>query len=76
MTLPKNIDPGTMPYNDHHGEEMIYVLKGIVLVIYGDDQHYLAEGDCICFDPTVPHKIVCASKEEDAQTMTILFDKK
>jgi transcriptional regulator with XRE-family HTH domain len=39
------------------GEECDYVLKGEVLVTLQDKEYTLQEGDCIRFNPEIPHKI-------------------
>ena len=39
------------------GEECNYVLKGEIVITLQDNQYVLAEGDCIRFNPEIPHKI-------------------
>ncbi len=39
----------------HEGQEFNYVVEGSILVQFGDESVVLEEGDCIYFDPTLPH---------------------
>lgn len=39
----------------HTGQEFNYCLSGRVKVTLGDKDIILSEGDCVYFDPTVPH---------------------
>lgn len=39
------------------GEECNYVLKGEIVITLQDNEYVLAEGDCIRFNPEIPHKI-------------------
>ena len=39
------------------GEECNYVLKGEIVITLQDNEDVLAEGDCIRFNPEIPHKI-------------------
>ncbi len=41
----------------HEGEEFLIVLSGRVNLQYGDDLHVLAEGDCLYFDASTPHRL-------------------
>lgn len=50
--LPKDAAPELVT---HGGQEFNYVLEGKVTVLYGKHKFVLDEGDCIYFDPTVPH---------------------
>ena len=52
-----NIDPSneTPPLAVHGGQEFNYVLKGTVKVAVGSREYVLNEGDCIYFDPQLPH---------------------
>jgi transcriptional regulator with XRE-family HTH domain len=47
-------DPSTL--FDHPGEEFLYVLKGKVELVYGDEKVALEAGDAIHFDPSIPHR--------------------
>ena len=42
-------------FNNHRGEEFLYVLKGRLEFCYGDDSVVLEEGDSLYFDSIVPH---------------------
>ncbi len=39
------------------GEECNYVLKGEIVVTLNDKEFFLKKGDCIRFNPEIPHKI-------------------
>lgn len=39
----------------HTGQEFNYVLSGKVRVVINNQEHILSEGDCIYFDPRLPH---------------------
>jgi quercetin dioxygenase-like cupin family protein len=44
------------PRPHHHpGAEFIYVISGRLVVTVGDEEHELATGDSMYFDPSVPH---------------------
>jgi len=40
----------------HRGEEIFYVLEGVVRFTYGPAEHILHPGDCVQFDPSVDHR--------------------
>ena len=50
--LPKDTPPELVT---HKGQEFNYVLEGQVTVIINGKKKVLNEGDCIYFDPSVPH---------------------
>lgn len=39
----------------HDSEELLFVLKGTMRFIYGDNEYIVEEGDCVYFDGNVPH---------------------
>jgi len=39
----------------HPGQEFNYVIEGTVMVILDDEEITLEQGECIYFDPTLPH---------------------
>jgi quercetin dioxygenase-like cupin family protein/DNA-binding XRE family transcriptional regulator len=41
--------------HQHPGAEFLYVMNGHLIVTVGDDDHELAAGDSMYFDPSVPH---------------------
>ena len=43
--------------SSHEGEEFIYVLDGIVSVLYGNEIFKLEKGDSIYLDSIVPHLV-------------------
>ena len=44
------------PKFNHDGEEFLYVLKGEVRFLYGDNEYFLNEGDGIYFDASINHR--------------------
>ena len=49
---------------EHEGEEMVYILKGKIRLIYGNKTYLLKEGDTVYFNPTIPHRGESVGKEE------------
>ena len=72
MTLPSSVDADSIPFNYHDGEEMIYVLSGTLNFHYGDEIHAVEEGDCLCFDSSIPHKAVAAADKQVTRILSIL----
>ena len=58
--LLAEIEPGKrgdLEMVPHEGEEHVYVVRGKVEITIGDQACYLKEGDSICFQCMIPHKI-------------------
>ena len=57
------LDPSDEPAKlvSHSGQEFNLVLEGTVIVTWADHEFELNEGDCIYFNPTVPHGQRCGS---------------
>lgn len=49
--------------SSHQGEEFILVLKGQLLVIYGQERHILSAGETIYYNSVVPHFVGAAGDE-------------
>lgn len=58
--------------SSHEGEEFIYVLKGEIEVIYGQEKYRLGEGDSIYYDSVVPHHLHAAG-ENDARILAVVY---
>ena len=43
--------------SSHEGEEFIYVMEGVVEIIYGKDKYILNEGESIYYDSIVKHHV-------------------
>ncbi|WNY25174.1 XRE family transcriptional regulator [Methanolapillus millepedarum] len=56
----------------HEGEEFIYVLGGIVKIVYGQTTYILEEGDSIYYDSIVDH-LVCAADENGAKILAVVY---
>lgn len=65
--------PARVPqkFFQHHGDEMVYVLKGQVQIQLGDDQVMLFPGDCLYFDASMPHRSRSVGKER-ALTLVVV----
>ncbi|MCL2817557.1 MAG: cupin domain-containing protein [Clostridiales bacterium] len=48
-------DNKEMSLISHGGQEFNFVVEGAVMVILGDEEIVLEAGDCIYFDPALPH---------------------
>lgn len=42
----------------HPGEEAAYVLQGTVTIVVGEEVFELKEGDCVTYDPRIPHRAI------------------
>ncbi|MBN2124177.1 MAG: helix-turn-helix transcriptional regulator [Deltaproteobacteria bacterium] len=56
----------------HLGEEFIYVLKGRIEVIVGDNLNTLTPGECIHFNSSIVHKLRNISGEK-AELLVVLY---
>jgi transcriptional regulator with XRE-family HTH domain len=45
----------TCAVTSHDGEELLFILRGKMIMHYGDQQQVLDEGDSVYFDASVPH---------------------
>lgn len=72
LTLPRKLDPDTLPYMCHGGEEFLYVLQGEMIFFYDDKEYRVKEGDCIYFDPSIPHKGVCSTENDEVKLLMVL----
>jgi electron transfer flavoprotein alpha subunit len=59
---PKQNHP-TVKYK-HEGEEFLYILKGQIKVMIGENQNFLKKGETLHFDSTIPHKLRNLSDKE------------
>lgn len=49
------VDASDSPEHAHDGAELVYVLEGKLAIRIGREEHELAAGDAIHFDPSVTH---------------------
>jgi len=56
----------------HEGEEFIYVMEGIALLIIGEERFELEPGDSVYYLSTTPHLI--ASKSGKATILAVLYE--
>lgn len=55
----------------HEGEEMIYVLQGRMRFYHGDEVFDCDEGDCVYFDPGIPHLAASLDEGETKVLMVV-----
>ncbi len=55
----------------HRGDEMVFVLSGVVETQLGAEKIILNEGDCLYFDASIPHRSRSMSKER-AVTLVVV----
>jgi transcriptional regulator with XRE-family HTH domain len=53
LTLPLGQKKKT--FNQHEGEEILFVIQGSMKFIHGDEEYIVDEGDCVYFDSSIPH---------------------
>ena len=56
----------------HLGEEFIYVLKGKIEVMVGENKNILGPGDCLHFNSSIGHKLRNVSSEK-ADLLVVLY---
>ena len=66
-----HLETGTPKLNDHEGEEFIYVLSGVIEILYGDESYKLSAGDSIYYDSVVPHHVHAVGGE--AQILAVVY---
>jgi len=70
-----NIEPAdekNLILSSHEGEEFIYVMEGVVKIIYGKDRYILEKGDSIYYDSIVEH-LVCAGNDKNSQILAVVY---
>jgi len=56
----------------HQGEEFIFVLEGEMEAILGDHRDVLFAGDCIYYDSSIPHKVLC-HRDTPAKILAVIW---
>jgi uncharacterized cupin superfamily protein len=56
----------------HLGEEFVYVLKGKVEVMVGENRNVLAPGECLHFNSSIVHKLRNISTQK-AELLVVLY---
>jgi transcriptional regulator with XRE-family HTH domain len=69
LTLP--VKPKQNTIFQHNGEEMLFVLEGVMKFFYGDQELMAEEGDCLYFDGSIPHYGICQGNKEVKCLMVI-----
>lgn len=60
FVLQPGREKGVKHLKSHHeGEELIYVLSGEVCLELDDKTEDLVAGDCVHFNASVPHRLIC-----------------
>jgi len=60
VTLEPDKEPASLV--THTGQEFNFVTKGSVLLVIGGKEVVLNEGDCVYFNPQIPHAQHCGSE--------------
>lgn len=71
VTLEPSDDPAKLI--THSGQEFNLVLEGTVVVVLGDKEFTLTEGDSIYFNPTIPHGQRCGG-DVKARFLTVIAE--
>ena len=71
VTIDPKQDHKMVDYR-HEGEEFVYVLKGHVEVMVGENQNHLKKGETLHFDSGIPHKLRNLGDEE-AKLLVVLY---
>lgn len=69
VTLKNGIEPELV---QHSGQEFNYVLEGELRVLVGTKEYYLRSGDCIYFNPTIPHAQI--SMVSESKFLTVILE--
>jgi quercetin dioxygenase-like cupin family protein len=64
--------PEECTFSFHEGEEFIYVIKGEVEVLHGEERHVLGEGDSIYYDSMIPHQVKTVG-DEAARILAVIY---
>ncbi|MDH6357823.1 cupin domain-containing protein [Parabacteroides sp. PF5-9] len=56
----------------HEGEEFIYVLEGVIEIIYGKNTYILEEGDSIYYDSIIAHHVHAAA-DSKAKILGVVY---
>ena len=69
------LDPDKEPADlvVHAGQEFNFVTKGSIILVFRDRKIVLNEGDCVYFNPQIPHAQHCGS-DEPATFVTMITD--
>jgi len=70
LTIPPEIEKS--PLFQHQGEELLFVLQGVVRFLHGENEYLLEEGDCIYFDSGIGHRGFAVGGREAKVLMVIL----
>jgi len=71
VTIDPRQDHKMVEYR-HEGEEFLYVLKGHVEVMVGENQNLFKQGETLHFDSGIPHKLRNLSDEE-AELLVVIY---
>lgn len=64
LTIPANHKREADFHFEHKGEEMLFVLRGKMRFLYGEEEFTLESGDCVFFDASIPHNgFSCDNRE-------------
>jgi quercetin dioxygenase-like cupin family protein len=71
VTIDPKQDHKMVDYR-HEGEEFLYVLKGQIEVVVGENQNLLKKGETLHFNSGITHKLRNLSDEE-AKLLVVIY---
>jgi quercetin dioxygenase-like cupin family protein len=71
VTIDPKQDHKMVDYR-HEGEEFLYVLKGQIEVVVGENQNLLKKGETLHFNSGITHKLRNLSDEE-ANLLVVIY---
>jgi uncharacterized cupin superfamily protein len=71
VTIDPREDHKMVEYR-HEGEEFVYVIKGEIEVIVGENQHLLKKEETLHFDSGMGHKLRNLT-EEEAKLLVVIY---
>jgi quercetin dioxygenase-like cupin family protein len=71
VTIDAKQDHKMVEYK-HEGEEFLYVLKGHIEVVVGENQHLLKKGETLHFNSGITHKLRNVSDDE-AKLLVVIY---
>lgn len=71
---PGEVDGTSHPMSHHEGEELLYVLRGSIILQLADRREKLQIGDCAYFNSAIPHKLIQVGDEEAEALLVIALD--
>lgn len=71
---PGEVEGTAHPMSHHEGDELLYVLKGSIILQLADRRELLDVGDCAYFNSAIPHKLIQVGDKEAEALVIIALD--